>query len=116
MHNKAKAREAKLIQENAELGAKLKQRERLLFGRKSEQSKSKTLKAGSDKIQTRKRGQQPGAVGHGRRRHDNLQVKEEVYDLPEDAKCCSRCGMPFDLFPGTEDSELVEVEVQGLPP
>ena len=112
MHKKAKAREAKLIQENKELGARLKQRERLLFGRKSEQSKSKTLKADSDKVQTRKRGQQPGSVGHGRRRHDNLQVKEEVYDLPEDAKCCSRCRMPFDLFPGTEDSELVEVEVQ----
>lgn len=112
MHKKARAREAKLIQENKELGAKLKQRERLLFGRKSEQSKSKTLKTGSEKVQTRKRGQQPGSVGHGRRRHDNLQVKEEVYDLTEDGKCCPSCGMPFDLFPGTEDSELVEVEVQ----
>ena len=111
MHNKAKAREAKLIQENKELGAKLKQRERLLFGRKSEQGKSKTLKAGSNRVQTRRRGQQPGAIEHGRRRHDTLQIKEEVYDLPEDAKCCSRYSMPFDLFPATEDSELVEVEV-----
>lgn len=111
MHRKAKARQAELVQENKELRAKLKQRERLLFGRKSEQSNGKTLKADSDKDQTRKRGQQPGTVGHGRRRHDNLQVKEEVYDLSEDAKCCPRCGRPFDLFPGTQDSELVEVEV-----
>lgn len=112
MHKKARVREAKLIHENKELRATLKHRERLLFGRKSEQSNSKTLKVGSDKDQTRKRGQQPGTVGHRRRRHDNLQVKQEVYDLPEDEKSCPHCGMPFDLFPGTEDSELVEVEVQ----
>jgi hypothetical protein len=84
----------------------------MLFARKSEQSNCNTQKTGSNQTQTRKRGQQPGSTGHGRRRHGNLPVKEEVHDLPEDKKCCPCCGMPFDPFPGTEDSGLVEIEVK----
>lgn len=59
----------------------------------------------------RKRGKQPGAKGYGRKRRQNLPAKDVVHDLPEDKKQCPRCGKPFDLFPGTENSEQIEWEV-----
>ena len=59
----------------------------------------------------RKRGKQPGAKGHGRKRRYDLSAEETVHDLPEDQKQCPRCGKPFDVFPGTEDSEQIEWEV-----
>ncbi len=111
VHKKAKASQAKLIEQNKELKARLRQRERMLFGRRSEKGRSKTQGPICSKKQARKRGQQPGAAGHGRRLHDNLVVKEEIHDLPEDQKCCPCCRLPFDPFPGTQDSELVEIQV-----
>ena len=60
----------------------------------------------------RKRGKQPGAKGHGRKRRDELPSEEEVHDLPEDQQRCPRCGKPFGLFPKTEDSELIEWEIR----
>jgi transposase len=112
MHKKAKSREIVLIQKNKELEAQLKKRERMLFARKTEQGNRKTQKVSSKKINTRKRGQQTGAPGHGRRHHDNLKIVEEIHDLAEDEKYCHRCNKPYDPFPGTEDSELVEVNVK----
>ena len=59
----------------------------------------------------RKRGKQPGAKGYGRRRRGNLPSEEVVHDFPEDQRRCPRCGKPFDVFPGTEDSDEIEWEV-----
>ena len=59
----------------------------------------------------RKRGQQPGATGHGRKRHVNLPCVEEVHEFPEAARRCFQCGKPFRPFPGTENSEEIEWEV-----
>jgi len=59
----------------------------------------------------RKRGKQPGAKGYGRRRRGDLPAEEAVHDLPEEQRACPRCGKPFDVFPGTEDSEQIEWEV-----
>jgi transposase len=59
----------------------------------------------------RRRGQQPGAAGHGRQRHLKLPCIEEVCDLPEAERRCPRCGKRFNDFPGTEDSEEIEWEV-----
>ena len=58
----------------------------------------------------RKRGKQPGAKGYGRRRRYNLPAEEAVHDLPEEQRVCPRCGKPFEVFPGTEDSEQIEWE------
>jgi len=41
-----------------------------------------------------------------------LPVKEEEHDIPESECYCPLCGLPFDLFPGTEDSEQIEIEVK----
>ena len=59
----------------------------------------------------RRRGQQPGTGGHGRKRHVNLPQVEQVHELPEAERCCPRCGKRFREFPGTEDSEEIEWEV-----
>lgn len=110
MHSKAKEREERLQNENDELKAKLKLRERQLFGAKSEQGKGKS--EGQKEKEKRNRGQQPGAPGHGRKRHKDLPVKDEYHDLPDDQKHCQCCGLPFEPFPGTEDSEMVEINVR----
>ena len=49
----------------------------------------------------RKRGQQPGAVGHGRQRHVTVPCIEEVCKLPEAERRCPKCGERFRDFPGS---------------
>ena len=59
----------------------------------------------------RRRGQQEGAPGHGRKCHEHLPAVEQVHELPEAECCCPACGKPFRDFAGTEDSEEIEWEV-----
>lgn len=89
-----------------------------LFGRKSERSGPPARSApqagpAQDGPPTpgRKRGQQPGAKGHGRKRHPDLPTEEMTHSLPADAQHCPQCGKPFDPFPGTQDSEEIEWDV-----
>jgi transposase len=112
MHQRAKEREEQLKEQIKELEAKLKLREQQLFGRKSEQSTGGSEQHCPDLPPARKRGQQPGTPGHGRRAHAQLPVHEEPYELPPEEQCCPRCGLPYSSFPGTEDSEMVEVKVK----
>jgi len=60
----------------------------------------------------RPRGQRRGKPGP--RRWDDPQLPAVVEDhvLPSDQCLCSRCGQPFAAFPGTEDSQILEVEVR----
>ena len=113
MHQKALEREAALKQRVAELEAKLRLREKQLFGRKTEKGKNKK-ETNSSKTNENKRprGQQPGTKGHGRRDYSHLPAKDELLEIPESECCCPTCGLPFDPFPGTEDSELIEIEVR----
>lgn len=87
----------------------LKQR---LYGKKSEQSASPESVGESKPSSARKRGQQPGSQGHGRSDRSALPVVTEVYDLSDEAKHCPACGKAFLPFPGTEASDIIEVEVQ----
>ena len=88
-----------------------------LFGRKSEKS------ARSDRsndlfdpeevaVAAKKRGAQPGHVGHRRRDYSHLPVQEEFVALPEESLACPHCGKPATGMSATEDSELLEVEVR----
>jgi len=88
-----------------------------LFGRKSEKS------ARSDRSNdlfdpeevaaaTKKRGAQPGHVGHRRRDYSHLPVQEEFVPLPKESLACPHCGKPATRMSATEDSELLEVEVR----
>jgi transposase len=114
MHRLAKLREETLRQEIEELKAKLRLRERQLFGRKSERNTKGKPESGRpiDKGQKRKRGQQAGTEGHGRRLHEGLEAKDVDCTLEVDEQRCPHCGLPFVELEGTEDSEEVVVEVK----
>ena len=74
-----------------------------LYGRKSEQQ---------DKPRSqRKRGQQPGAPGHGRTQRPGLDERREEHNPPPDECGCRQCGRPY-VPNGAEESSLVEIEVK----
>ncbi len=87
-----------------------------LFGRKSEKSssadRSNVLDGEEEDISTpRQRGQQPDRPGPRRRDYRHLPVRDDVRELPPEQRVCPQCGEP--LTPSdTEDSELIEIEVQ----
>jgi len=60
----------------------------------------------------RPRGQQRGTKGHGRRDYSHLPATEEASDLPDNECRCQQCGQPFAVFPGTDDTTVLEVEVK----
>jgi transposase len=122
------ARIADLIRELEAAKARITWLEQQVFGRKSEQCPKPdpgphdSPVAFDDKAEAldepearneprRKRGKQPGAKGYGRKRRHDLPGEDVVHDLPEDQQLCPRCGKPFAIFPGTEDSEQIEWEV-----
>ena len=56
------------------------------------------------------RGHQRGAPGHGRTMQAHLPERIEWVEI--DTPQCPRCGLALSVFPGTEDSEVLEIEVQ----
>src|SRR5215475_4571372 len=83
-----------------------------LYGTKSEKA-TRLNKAGAPtSASPRKRGQQPGRPGHGRRACATLPVVDEVRDLSPAEQRCPSCGTAFRPFPGPEASTIIEVHVQ----
>jgi transposase len=116
MHARALKREAQLKEEVERLQALLRLREQQLFGRKTETTAA-TVPSVPDASQAgtpprRPRGQQRGKPGPRRRDHSHLPSVPEDHVLPSDQCRCSRCGQPFADFPGTEDSEILEIDVR----
>jgi transposase len=108
--NQIKTREEELIAENEELKAKLRKREQQLFGKSSEKNvngldRSPSSQKGPSK---KRRGQQPGSQGHGRRDYSDLPTIEETIVLSEKYSCCSCCGLPYEELAGSETSEILE--------
>ncbi len=112
-----------LSQELEETRARTAWLERQLFGEKSERSKGSApefqeeSKEGCGRCEgeskeRRPRGKQPGAKGYGRKRRRGLASVEIFHDLPQSQKRCPKCGKPFAVFPGTEDSEEIDWEVR----
>lgn len=131
MHHKALDREQVLRKKIERLKAKLSLRERQLFDRRSERRSKKRdepdvqgppLPPDEPEVQgpplppeePRRRGQQRGSKGHGhgRRLQENLPVEEDFCELAPQEQACPRCGLPAEPESGTEDSEVVEVEVR----
>lgn len=115
-HRRALDREATLKQEVERLQALLRLREQQLFGRKTESTAATTPASPDasrpDTTPRRSRGQQPGKPGPKRRDYSHLPAVVEDHPLPPDRCQCSRCGQPFADFPGTEDSEILEIDVK----
>jgi transposase len=113
-HQRARKREDELQEKVEQLEAKIKELERQLFGRRSEKGCGDSPKTdGASTQRRRRRGQQPGRPGPGRRDTSHLPSQEEFHALAEDQCRCDRCGLAFEEFAGTEDSEVLEIEVRG---
>jgi transposase len=105
-------REAALKADVEALQATIRDLTQRLYGVKSEQAAGPDRAGTSQAISPRKRGQQPGSPGHGRSDRSALTVVAEVHDVSETAKHCPACGAAFVPFPGSEESNLIEVQVQ----
>ena len=113
MHQNAVARCTDAQQEIEQLRAQLRLRERQLFERKSEKSRTPSLSAPvTMPPPKRPRGQQRGRPSPARRSHDHLPAVEESLDIPAAQQHCPRCGQPWHSFPGTEDAVLLEIDVR----
>jgi transposase len=107
---KASAHTAELQTEIAALKATIRQYEHEARSPKSE-AHPKYPNAPPRKPTTRKRGHQPGQKQTPRRDYQHLPTKEELVVLPEDQRCCPNCHQPYADFPGTDDGEIIEIEV-----
>ena len=109
-HQQAEQREAALRSQLQLAQAKIRDLQQRMYGRKSERrwSVEGTLHTAADS--SRRRGQQRGAPGHGRVRLEHLPCIEETIEL--DWPQCPACGEPLHEFPGTDDSEVLEIDVK----
>jgi transposase len=101
-----------------DLKAKYAQLVHLHFGCKTEHQDPKETQdddaAPADrggKRSPRKRGQQPGQKGHGRTIRKKLPQEVILHELPAKERCCPNCRLPYEEFPGTEDSEEIQWEI-----
>ena len=106
--DQAALREAALRSELEAAQAKIRDLQQRVFGRKSERSKGANESQAS--ASGRARGHQRGKPGHGRTMQPHLSARVEVVELA--SATCPQCGLGLSEFPGTEDSELVELEVK----
>jgi len=107
---RAQAREAVLSGKLEAAQARIRDLEQRLYGHKSERAGVIDTQHRPSAGEARRRGQQRGAAGHGRSRVEHLPVRIE--DIELDSPVCPVCSEPLSVFPGTEDSEVLEVEVQ----
>jgi transposase len=106
--DQAALREAALRGELEVEQAKIRDLQQRVFGRKSERSKGANESQAS--MLGRPRGHQRGKPGHGRKMHPHL--PEHVQDIELASATCPQCGLGLREFPGTEDSEVVELQVK----
>ena len=106
--DQAALREAALRSELEAAQATIRDLQQRVFGRKSERSKGANESQPS--VSVRPRGHQRGKPGHGRKMHAHLPARVETVELVGAA--CPKCGLGLSEFPGTEDSEVVELEVK----
>ena len=104
--SKLKDRESALIEEVEALKAALKKREHQLFGKRSEKP-SRQQESVNQSCEPKKRGQQVGQKGHGRRDYSHLPTLEEDVSLVEAR--CPCCGLAYEELKDTEDSEVLEM-------
>ncbi len=108
--NKFKSREELLSAEIEELKAQLRKREQQLFGKKSEKNTQTqdTLPSSQSTINNKKKkGQQIGSVGHGKRDYSHLPAVEEVVTLAD--ATCPCCNLPYEELNASENSEIIEI-------
>jgi len=106
----ATQREAALRAELDAAQAKVRDLQQRLFGRKSEHSKGASELQRRPGHQPAPRGQRPGAPGHRSKMLAHLPARIETVGL--NSPQCPDGGEFLSEFPGTEDSEALEIEVK----
>ena len=106
----AAQREARLGAELEVAQAKIRALQQRVFGRKSERRKGGSEQQSQASVSRAARGHQRGAPGHGRTMQPHL--PERIEWLEMETPQCPRCGLALSIFPGSEDSEVLEIEVQ----
>ena len=112
-HARALEREAALKEALEQSQAQVRDLTQRLYGKRSEKGAARKDGPQCQGHSSRPRGQQEGTPGHGRTPRPELAVIEEVRELAGEEPCCASCGARFESFPGTEDSEIIEIQVQG---
>jgi hypothetical protein len=110
-HERGLQREAVLKEKVETLQARVRDLTQRLFGRRSEKRTADPERE-AQAASPRPRGQQPNSAGHGRTSLAHLPVRDQPIDLSAEAKCCPKCGRALEELLGSEDSEVVEIEVQ----
>jgi transposase len=113
LYEQSQERERVLQEQIAALQAQILVLEQRLRGRKSEKKKRhpETVLT-SPSAPARQRGQQPTNPAPPRRTFDHLPTQEETCELPADAARCPHCRAPFAPFPGTDDGDLIEIDIR----
>ena len=105
----ARQREERLKGELEAALAQIRDLRQRVFGEKTEQSRSMPGLTHSSTDDVRPRGQQRGRPGHGRTRLRGLPAV--VQEMTSQA-CCPECGLAMREFAGTQDAEVLEIEVK----
>jgi transposase len=113
LHAQAQQRQQALQQQIAALTAQIRVLEDRLRGQKSEKKK-RHPETGPTQSQSpkRRRGQQPDNPAPPRRSLEHLPTVHEPVTLPPEQQCCPECGQPFGTFPGTDDGDIVEIDIR----
>lgn len=109
MKEQSAQREAALRAELEQAQAKIRDLQQRLFGRKSERKSSVERQSQAPSAHA-PRGHRRGVPSHGRTMQTNLPARHETIDLQTPQ--CPQCGLGLKPFPGTEDSEVLEIEVK----
>jgi transposase len=120
LHQRGLESKKELEQEVERQKAKVRDLNHRLYGKKTEKSTTKAdLKAHANKLFIgppspfpSKRGAQAQRSNRARKKHPYLPIYDEDRVLPPEQACCPDCGMSYHVFPKTEDSDIVEVEVK----
>lgn len=88
--------------------AQVRDLQKRLFATKSEQANPSESR--SKAATCRKRGQQRGTIGHGRTIEAKLSERHE--DIVLGKAQCPECGLAFKEFAGTEEAQILEIEVK----
>jgi transposase len=110
LKEQAAQREAQLCAELGLAQAKIRDLQQRVFGRKSERRKGGSEQQAHGPAVRTPRGQRRGSPGHGRTMLAHLPERIEVVEI--DTPQCPQCGLELSAFPGTEDSQVLEIEVQ----
>ena len=106
-------REAALQAQLEHAQARIRDLQKRLFGDKTERhpgNERRGVRGDEAGHVQRPRGHQRGTPGHGRTLQPDLPARHELIELEHPQ--CARCGRPFRVFPGTDDAEIIEIEVK----